>query len=382
MKIGLNGQLLSNPNPAGPEVFASRLYKTMVSTDSQNDYVLYLEDKAKTELIDQVIRSNPKLEVVILRKVLSWTQISLAIELIRNPVDVFFTPIHTIPGLTSIVTLGKFRPVTMIHGLEYKVNKEYENKHIKKLLHPLILFWTTQVSRKIVVPSQATRDALIRDKFLNVKHDKISVIPEGVDKGFFSKDETEVAKITSKYGLVPGKYLFFISTIQPRKNIPNTIKAFSDALKETGLIDHKLVLAGKFGWDYQGILEEPKKQNIEANVKFLGWTPDEDIKALLWGSKGFVNFSLEEGFGLPLLEALASGIPCAVSDIQAYKDLGKNFPIYANPTSINEMKEALSKLLTSTNYIGTEQVKYAGNYNWENTATKLLQVLQNVVKHS
>jgi len=189
MKIGLNGQLLSNPNPAGPEVFASRLYKTMVSTDSQNDYVLYLEDKAKTELIDQVIRSNPKLEVVILRKVLSWTQISLAIELIRNPVDVFFTPIHTIPGLTSIVTLGKFRPVTMIHGLEYKVNKEYENKHIKKLLHPLILFWTTQVSRKIVVPSQATRDALIRDKFLNVKPDKISVIPEGVDKGFFSKDE-------------------------------------------------------------------------------------------------------------------------------------------------------------------------------------------------
>jgi glycosyltransferase involved in cell wall biosynthesis len=381
MRIGLNAQILSTPNPAGPEMFAKKIYRALAQVDHQNNYVLYFEKEPTSELIQFLTSGNPNFSHKVLPKKLSWTQISLAHELLKNPVDVFFTPQHTIPGLVTIFTLGKFNPVTMIHGLEYRSNKNTETSLFSRIMHPFVLWWTTTFSKIIVVPSEATRKAIMEDALLKVPEKKIRIISEGVEEVFFRVSSEEIAQTKKKFNLADTPYLFYVGTVQPRKNIPATIKAFSMAKEEGQLKELKLLLAGKLGWNFQESIDAPKKYGVESEVEFLKWLPDKDLHALLAGSEGYVNFSREEGFGLTLVEAFAAGVPVAVSDIPAHRELGTQHPIYANPNNVEDIKQALVSLTKRGAYDPEPARQHARNYTWETAAQRLTATFKNFSKN-
>ncbi|MFC1621885.1 glycosyltransferase family 4 protein [Patescibacteria group bacterium] len=368
MKIGLNGQRLLWKNPAGPEKYTYHLYKALAEVDHKNEYVIYFDRKPPQGYFEKLTGGNKNFKYKVLKPFGLWTQISLAWELLKHPVRIFFSPTHTIPGLKWTWV----KMISMIHGLEHKVNKEFKGKPIRRLLHPFIIFWVCLFSRKIIVPSQATKDAISKTFYLKPFTFKIHIVPEGVDKTFYKRSRVEIEKVRQRYNLGNEPYLFFLSTIQPRKNIPRMVEAFS----KTGT-DTKLVIAGKKGWEWEKSLEAPQKFGVEDRVLFLDRIPDKDRSALLSGAQAYVNFSLEEGFGLPLIEAMACETQTVVSDIPAYKEVGGEFPIFADSNSVDSMKNAMKKALSSLgNELKLREAKtWTEQFTWQKTATQIQKLL-------
>lgn len=374
MKIGLNGQVIQISNPAGPEVYTINLYKNLARLDSENDYTIYLDKTPSEEFFNEITGGNPKFSYKVIEGKRLWTQYHLAKELIKNPVDVFFTAIHTIPMIRS----NKTKFVVMIHGLEYKFTEGFKNP-FKKLKIERPVRCAAINSDKVIVPSQATKEEILKRKW-GIKDEKIEIVYEGVSESFYERDENEVQKIREKYRIKDSPYLLFVSTIQPRKNLPATIRAFSQFLNENPEMKNTLLLiAGKNGWNFEESLEAPLKYGVEENVKFLGRVPTEDLPALYSGSKGYINISYEEGFGLPLLESMACGKPSVVSDIPAHREVGGSLPIYADPNNIEDIKDGIFKIMTS-NFDKNLLLDRAAGFSWKRTAEKTLEILKETVK--
>jgi len=374
MKTGLNGQVIQISNPAGPEVYTINLFKNLARLDSENDYTIYLDKTPSKEFFNEITGGNPKFSFKVLEGEKLWTQHYLAKELIKNPVDVFFTAVHTIP----MIRTGKTKFVVMIHGLEYKFTKGFKNP-LKKLKIERPIRYAAKHSDKIIVPSKATKDEILKRRW-GIKDEKIKIVYEGVSEDFYERTGDEIGKIREKYDLKDSPYLLFVSTIQPRKNLPSTIRAFSQFINENPEMKNTLLLiAGKNGWDYQESLEAPDKFGITKNVKFIGRVPQEDLPALYSGSKGYINISYDEGFGLPLLESMACGIWSVVSDIPAHREVGGSLPIYADPYNIENIKDGIFKIMTS-DFDKNLLLDRAAGFSWKRTAEKTLEILKETSK--
>ena len=374
MKIGLNGRAINTNTPAGPERFTINLYKTLAKIDKKNHYTIYFDSKIINEEVKTIFHGNPNFGYKILPKLFFWTHTDLLLELLEDPVDVFFTPVHTLPFVRPLKT----KYVLMVHGLEYKTNNDMLNPLQRYIIHPLLLRYISFFANKIVVPSTATKNNVVADKLANPN--KIEVINEGVTNLFKEYDASTTENIISKYDLTKKKYLLFVSTIQPRKNIILLIRGFAEALKNNRIPnDLKLVLVGKLGWQYDEILHAPEKYKVEENVRFLNWVPQEDLPFVFSGAAGYVNFSVDEGFGLTVLEAMASKIPVLVSNIDAHKELARDSVEYCNPSDVREVASDIEKLVL--NY-PTEKINQAHdisqNYTWEATAEKFIALFESL----
>jgi len=376
MKIGLNGQKILDKNPAGPEIFTTNLFENLAKIDLKNEYFIYTTRKPEKDLENKIKQGNEKFHFKEMEYRKLWTQYGLAKELIKNPVDIFFTAIHSIPMIRS----NKTKFVVMIHGLEYQYTLGYKNP-LNRFFIERPIKYAIKHSDKIITPSLATKEEILKRNW-NVDEKKIEVVYEGVSEEFYPKSEEEIDKIRKKYEIGKNPYLLFVSTIQPRKNIPNMIRAFSQFISENKNMKNTLLLiAGKKGWDYEKSLEAPQKYGVEKNVKFLGRVPEEDLPVLYSGAKGYINISFEEGFGLPLLESMACGIPSVVSNIPAHKEVGDYLPIYVDPNNIENIKDGIFEIMTKS-FDKKDFIERSKNFSWKNTAEKTLEVLEKTLKEN
>ena len=377
MKIGLNGQHLLANQPAGPETYTLNLFKNLAKLDKTNLYVVYFDQVPPIGFFDKISSGNPNFSYKVLPKKFSWTHVSLALELFKNPVDIFFTAVHTMPIFSPMKT----KKVVMIHGLEYKYSQDYKN-FLRKLIIPLPIWFSIVSANKIIVPSNATKNEILNKHWPLVDKDKFEVVHEGIPENIMKTGNEQVLEIREKYHIGESDYLFFISTIQPRKNVSAMIEAFSQAVEELNQ-DLKLVIAGKKGWLYEDALETPKKFGVENKVIFLDWTQSEDVPALFSGAKAFINVSLEEGFGIPLLEAMECKTQCVVSNILPFKEIGLEFPIYVDPKNITSIKNGV--LQAVQNPIGQDRIekayKHSQEFTWEKTARNTLTIFESLVKN-
>jgi len=376
MKIGLNGQKILDKNPAGPEIFTINLFENLAKIDLKNEYFIYTTKKPEKDLENKIKQGNEKFHFKEIEYRKLWTQYGLAKELIKNPVDVFFTAIHSIPMIRS----SKTKFVVMIHGLEYQYTLGYKNP-LNRFFIERPIKYAIKHSDKIITPSLATKEEILKRNW-NVDEKKIEVVYEGVSEEFYPKSEEEINKIRKKYEIGKNPYLLFVSTIQPRKNIPNMIRAFSQFINENKNMKNTLLLiAGKKGWNYEKSLEAPQKYGIEKNVKFLGRVPEEDLPILYSGAKGYINISFEEGFGLPLLESMACGVPSVVSNIPAHKEVGDYLPVYVDPNNIENIKDGIFEIMTRY-FDKKDFIERSKNFSWKNTAEKTLEVLEKTLKEN
>ncbi|HSX38996.1 MAG TPA: glycosyltransferase family 1 protein [Candidatus Saccharimonadales bacterium] len=364
-KIGINGERLLIKEPAGPENYIYNIINALAKIDSANEYTIYLTKNPESDYFNKLTNANSKFKFKVIKSSLSWTQSGLALELHKNPVDIFFTAVHTMPIFHSKKT--KF--VAMIHGLEYKYQKGNE------FLLEGPTRYTVKHSDLVIVPSDFTLAEILNKKW-KVSPDKIKVVPEGVGENFYKRHSLEIAPILDKYRLKTRNYLLYVSTIQPRKNLPKLIEAFSLIVKKDPTL--KLAVSGKLGWGYEESLAAPRKFGIEDNVIFLQRTTDEDLPALFSGALMYVSTSFEEGFGLTLLEAMACETPCLVSDIPSFKALGENLVSYVDPNAVSSIKIGIEQL--TQNYPTIEflqkAAEHAKNYTWEKTAKATLDFIQ------
>jgi glycosyltransferase involved in cell wall biosynthesis len=373
MKIGLNGQRIITDKPAGPELYTINLFKGLAKIDRENDYTVYFDREPDKDFFNDIKGENPNFNYKVIESKIAWTQFGLTLELIKKPVDVFFTAVHTIPMIRNQKT--KF--VAMIHGLEYKYSEGYKNP-INRFKIERPIKYTVKHSDRIITPSYATKNEILKKNW-GVSEDKIDVVYEGVSNIFNKRDEDEIENIRKKYGIGNKPYLFFISTIQPRKNIPGLVRAFSQFLRENP--EHKstkLIIAGKKGWNYEESLKAPEKYGVEKSVKFLGRIPTEDLPILYSGARAYINTSFEEGFGLPLLESMACGTPSVVSNIPAHKEVGEEVPIYVDPNNIENIKDGIFRVMNES-FDVDKIIERSKFFSWDKTAEKTLEILKSQV---
>ena len=375
IKIGINASKVNEGGRAGAENYTYNLIKALSQLDHQNRYVLFFKYPFDHQFLVELTSGNPNFKAVLVPNSMSFNQLGLLRAFLQHPVDVFFTAVHTVPLL-----LGK-RPklVPMIHGLEYK--KDRKSK-VQILGLNFFAHQTIRKAVKVLVPSTYTKKAILASNW-GTADNKIEVVAEGVSEIFYKRSGFEIQKAKNKYGIGAEEYLVSVSTIQPRKNYAKLIEAFA-LLKKELTNPLKLVICGKTGWDYQDVLESPEKFGVKNDVIFAGRVDDADLPYLLSGAKAFVSTSLEEGFGLPLLEAMACETPCAVSKIDPFVEIAQDFAYYFDPSSAKDIKASLLKLLTAgeNNESMVQNAKERTKiYTWEETAKKTLTVLEDIFKN-
>ena len=282
-----------------------------------------------------------------------WEQIDLPLYLLfhRNQLLLSFS------GLGPLLYKNK---VTTIHDLAFLVNPSWYSKSyywFYRFATPLM----AKYSKKIITVSAFSKNEIIRE--MGIPAEKIEVIYNAVHM----MPRVEFPPVASR---IDGKYIFSVSSIDPRKNINRLIEAYKRSGLET---DYKLILAGKSG----------KVFNMQVSSEIvqysLGYVSEDELQALYQNASLFVYPSLYEGFGIPPLEAMACGCPTVISDIPVFKEIFGNAACYVDPGNADDIKNGMIRVLTDRAYrdslmiSGFEQVK---KYNWKRSANLVFQLIQ------
>jgi glycosyltransferase involved in cell wall biosynthesis len=311
-----------------------------------------------------------KLHLVSIPKMSLAGHVRLPFELARQKADLIHYPHFDLP-------LGMPGPlVSTIHDLKYIARPDFF-PHLDLVKRQVIQFltrYTCYRSRQIICVSQSTADDL--HNLLGIPREKLRVVPHGVDDHFFrkrSKDELQDFRIRHH---LEEPFLFFVGERRPHKNIPNLIRAF----KEFQSLDHsdfQLVIAGKSYADYGAPEHIARELGLDGSVRFLGYVPDAELPYYYQSAAAFVFLSYYEGFGLPVLEAMASGTPVVASDCTSLPEVAGGAGLLVPPDQPGRAAQAILEVAHpgATRDRCIEQgEERARSFTWERCATLTHQV--------
>ncbi len=323
----------------------------------------------------------------------AWTQTRFMFELLKKKPDVLFMPIQQLP----IFRPRKMKTVAVIHDLAFH---EYPQQFRYKdwlLLHT----FSAQVANEadaIIAVSEATKKDI---KKYYGREKNVYVVHHGIDherfKKFSDSEKQEgLEKLQKKYPELKKPYILFVGQIQPRKNIVRLVEAF-EVLRSHPLQlplgqgeRLQLVIAGGHGWNNAEIYKRIETSSAKENILVTGAVPDELLPALYANAEVFVLPSLQEGFGIPLIEAAACGVPLVTSDRSSMKEIVECNPAFAKATagetSILIDPENISSMVSGINYalmhkvdLSRKSLELAKQFSWDKTATETLRILKGVV---
>lgn len=364
MKIGIEAERANHPNPTGVERYASEQIKNFAALDSANEYILYLRTPPQGWL--KALPANFKLRVIPFPKF--WTQTRLTWELFWHPVDVFFMTIQALPFLhpkNSVIT---------VHDVAYEMFPKAFGAFMLFYLK-LTTRWGVWRAKKILAASESTKNDIVR--IYGTAPEKIETLLLGVDDSYKPLPYDQVQSVLDRYGLSHKKYILFVGTIQPRKNIVGLVEAF-EKLKKDCHIEERLVLVGGKGWLWQPIMERIETSSARNSIKLMDYVKLEDLPALYNGAAVFTLPALYEGFGLPPLEAMACGTPVVVSNLSSLPEVVGDAGELVDPKSPDSIAAGLLKVLQNTQLQetmsrkGLERAKF---FTWRACAEKTLKVL-------
>ncbi len=239
---------------------------------------------------------------------------------------------------------------------------------VNRLHYGLMLPRSIRRADGIIVPSAATREALLA-RFPAVTP-RLVTIPLGIDAGFRPLPPgSAAARVRTAFGL-QGPYLLFVGNLEPKKNLPRLVDAFQQ-LRQEGFA-HRLVLAGHPAWDAESVRQRIAAHGLADAVSLTGPVAPDDLVCLYNAAEAFVFPSLDEGFGLPPLEAMACGVPVVTSTAGALPGVVGDAALCVNPRDTAELVAALRKLLTDPalrRSLVERGLRRAARYTWPAAAT-------------
>jgi alpha-1,3-rhamnosyl/mannosyltransferase len=235
-----------------------------------------------------------------------------------------------------------------------------------------------QRAERILVDSDFIRNEIIREFGFA---DKIHTVHLGVDPSFHPRNEEDISKTLSSYGLQYKKYILAVGTIEPRKNLIAAIKAYQK-LGAAICEEYPLVIIGMRGWE-NSFFDSEMKNTDTKNILMPGFMPQENLLHLYSGASLFVYPSLYEGFGLPVLEAMASGVPVITSNCSSLPEVAGDAGILINPQDIDSISQNMENCLSSTEFASTlsrQGIQRAKEFTWDRCAKETFAVYQKAIK--
>lgn len=380
MKIGIDITPLAQSKKAGIAWYSYNLLKNLSKIDTENFYILYAVSikkyKEMKKIKEEFKQENFKVSIKFFSsKIYNYTvQTFIPIEFYHGKFDI----IHTLHPFSPVNILGK--QVITIHDITPLINPDWFLPfHYEEF--KFFILRAVKRADKIIADSFSTKNDLIN--YFKLNSEKIDVVylaPSEIYKKLEDKEKIEDVK--KKYGITK-KYLLFVGTIEPRKNIIRLIDAF--ILIKNKIPELQLVICGQIGWKskifYKKMAEIPEK--ITKDIILTGYVPIYEMPYLYNGCEVFVYPSLYEGFGLPVIEAMACGVPVITSNISSLPEVAGNAGILVNPYNIEEIVYAIEKILTNVelrNELINKGLERAKLFSWEKTAKETLEIYKRLKK--
>jgi glycosyltransferase involved in cell wall biosynthesis len=304
----------------------------------------------------------------------AWMQLGLPRSLVRTRPDLCHFPNYLAPVIRPVETpfLATMYDMSVYRYPEYHPLKT-------TLIHRAIMPTVAQRANLLITVSESARQDILH--YLKVPPEKVRVVYGGVDNTFFAPpaSDEEVA-IRQRYKL-PFPYILMVGTLEPRKNHARMVQAFSQLIRQERL-PHHLVFVGAHGWKEGPLAAEIHKSGVQDRIHFLGYVSDQALPALYRHAAAFCFPSLHEGFGLPVLEALACGTPTFISNDPALLEIsGPEVAMVVEPRSVESIAAVLYQLLTDAPLAETLRVRgplHARQFSWEQCAAQTLALYEEV----
>jgi glycosyltransferase involved in cell wall biosynthesis len=391
MHIGIDISRLGVSARTGTEHYTYELLAALAQLDRTSPYTLYC-NRPPAHL--PPLGPNMALRAIPASRL--WTHYRLSREMLMRPPDLLFVPAHVLP------LARPRRSVVTIHDLGYE---RFPQAHprAQRLYLRLSTLWSARAATRVIAISGATRHDLVAR--YGVPPAKIDVVHHGLSPRFRPEPSPErQAAAQARYGIRP-PYFLYIGTVQPRKNLVRLIEAFVSTreIRDWGLAasasvstisepfrqsrtsdlqspvsDLQLVIAGKRGWLSEPIERRAAELGGADSVHFTGYVEDDDVPALLSGALAFVFPSLYEGFGLPVLEAMACGAPVIAANTSSLPEVAGDAALLVDPIDTVAIARAMRDLTASPalrDELRGKGFARAAQFTWERCARETLEVL-------
>ncbi len=396
MKIGIDASRANVINKTGTEWYSYRLIQEFKKiADRSDQFFLYSKEKLNGDLNDRPVNFHSK--VLNWPPRYLWTQLRLSGHFVFNETDVLFVPAHTLPlrhpkkTVLTVHDIGFERFETLYSGKSIGSGKLSVNilsagvrlftlgrfKSNELDYHRWSMKQAIKSASHIIVPSKFTKSEII--KVYNIPESNISVIYHGVDTDNYRpiNDGSTIVETLNKYK-INEKFILYIGRLEEKKNTNGLIKSFA-RLKKQYKVNHKLVLVGQPGYNFENIRRSILQNNLAKDIIMPGYVQYKDLAKLLNAAECFVFPSYYEGFGLPVLEAMACDCPVIASNYSSLPEICGQAAQLVNPKNIEDLASTIYKVLINEPL--REEMKRRGrkwikNFSWASSGRKTLETIK------
>jgi glycosyltransferase involved in cell wall biosynthesis len=360
LRIGVNALYLIPGGVGGTEIYLRGLLAGLAGIDTANQYFIFTNRETGPDLVPRQpnFHQLPQPVRAVSRPArMLWEQAALPLAAVGHSLDAMLNPGFTAPLFCPCPQ------VTVFHDLQHQRHPEYF-RWFDLPFWQFFLFWSAHVSRLLLAVSAATAADLL--KYYRLPESKVRVTPEGVDPVFF-----DIARRRT-----PEPFLLSVSTLHPHKNLDGLLRAFAGFRRTHP--EFRLVVCGLHGFSTGALHELRDSLDLRNAVEFPGWIPREDLHDLYARAWAFLYPSRFEGFGLPLLEALASGIPTACSGIEPLSSMAAGAALEFDPLDTTAIAEAMERIATDETlraHLAEAGLRRAAQFSWRATAEATLAAL-------
>jgi glycosyltransferase involved in cell wall biosynthesis len=357
---------------AGNESYIANLIEALAAIDTANRYTLYVTRREAVE------RFSGRWPHVAVRMTLPHTPLvriplTLSAELRRRPVDLLHVQ-YTAPPLAPCAV------VATIHDLSFEHLPETFNRRSRAQLR-LTVRRTARLAHQVITPSDYSRRDLLETYHL--PRERVHVTPLAAAPCFAPARDAEQRRRTKELYGIKGEYILAVGSIQPRKNLVRLIEAYRDlrtARPQAKL--PQLVLVGKRGWLYGETLDAVNRHSLGGDIRFTGYARETDLPSLYTDALCFVYPSYFEGFGLPVLEAMACGAPVVAGNRTSLPEVVGDAGLLFDPFDVSALTAALARMIDDAKLrraLGSAGLERTRLFNWRETARLTLEVYERAV---
>jgi len=379
--IGLNAHLLSLTETyrgAGINWYIHNLLTHLPRVDRDNRYTAFIGDGRFTGpglalKLSRLPTSRPPIRIF-------WEQVVQPFALRKEKVDL----LHALAFVTPL--LSPCPSVVTVYDLSFLLYPE-SFKRLKRLYLGLFTRLSARKARRIIAISESTKRDVVR--LLGVPSEKVDAVYCGKDAAFRPLVRDQVATFRAKHGL-PERFVLFVGTIEPRKNVTRLIEAFANLhtctlahLQTCRLANLKLVIGGAKGWFYEDVFARVEELGLEGEVVFPGYIPVSELPLWYNAAELFVYPSLYEGFGLPLLEAMACGTPVVTANTSSLPEVVGEAGLTVDPLDVDGLAEAMRRVLGDEalrQEMRERGLQRAEGFSWMKAAQETVQVYRRAME--
>jgi len=377
MRIGIEAQRLQRSHKHGMDRVALELIKNLQEIDKENEYFIFVKSDEDTKAISNT--SNFTVVEIPGGSYPYWEQYKLPKMVEKYNCDILHCTSNTGPIFSKTPMITTLHDIIFLQENMMKLVTSSASSYQKfgNLYRIFIVANVVKSSRRIITVSNYEKQNI--NAHFTINGPKITAIHNGVSSQFLLNfDSIHSNKVKTKYNL-PDSYVFHIANKDPRKNTKRVLKGFQQFLKSTIGTSYKLVMLGYKEADLKVLLNEIDASEIYEDILLMGYVSDEDLPEFYRLAQVFLFPSLKEGFGIPIIEAMACGVPVITSNISAMPEVAGDAAHIIDPYNVDEISNGILKILSDSQYKTELIVKGKKRYqmfSWKSMAMSVLEEYQ------